>query len=199
MGYIVLGLLLVLAGCDNSADDQENAPDPATQVDTPVSDNTVATAETEAEDELAGIEPMVEPVEVTLEAVLLADRRMQVVGRTNLPDGTRVQMVVVREASGVRWQERTVVNGGRVEAGPFGPGSGLPDGHYLLRLRSTPVELQPSDVQRRLGDRGEHLTGRLITQSEHGLGQLVSAVQRVLVGQQVRRTTDRVTVEELSQ
>lgn len=194
MGCIALGLLLGLSGCDNDTDERETSTNPAVEANS-VEPATVTTDE--AEDDMVGVEPMAAPVEVALEAVLLADRRMQVVGRTNLPDGTRIQLEVVREASGVRWQERVVVSAGELEAGPFGPGSGLPDGHYRLRLTTTPGELQPREVQGYLGSRGEHLSGPLIVESPHGLGQQVSAVQRVLVGQQVRRTTDRVTVEEL--
>ncbi|GEN25793.1 hypothetical protein [Halomonas cupida] len=194
MGCIALGLLLGLAGCDNDTDDSETSTSPAVEANSAEP----ATVEAdEVEDDLAGIEPMAAPVEVALEAVLLADRRMQVVGRTNLPDGTRVQVEVVREASGVRWQERVVISAGELEAGPFGSGSGLSDGYYRLRLTTTPGELQPREVQGYLGSRGEHLSGPLIVESPHGLGQQVSAVQRVLVGQQIRRTTDSVTVEPL--
>lgn len=191
IGGIALGLLLGLAGCEDDADTVE-AP-----TGTAEASSTVSSPDAPAEDDMAAIEPMAVPTEVVLEAVLLADRRMQVSGQTNLPDGTRVQVEVVREASGVRWQERLVSREGMLEAGPFGPGSGLPDGYYRLRLTTTPGELQPRAVQAFLGSRGEHLSGPLIVESPHGLGRQVSAVQRVLVGQRVRRTIDNVAVEEL--
>ena len=137
-----------------------------------------------------------EPVRVSLDIRLASDRRMHVAATTNLPEGTRVQLRVVREASNVRWQSRTEVREGRVAAGPYGPGSGLPDGYYRIELVTAPADVQPTEVKARIGPSGEHLKGSLVAASEHGLGNIIKASQRFLVGQEVRRTLDDVEVQQ---
>lgn len=137
-----------------------------------------------------------EPVTVSLDIRLASDRRMHVAATTNLPEGTRVQLRVVREASNVRWQSRTEVREGSVAAGPYGPGSGLPDGYYRIELVTAPADVQPAEVKARIGPSGEHLDGPLVATSEHGLGKIIKASQRFLVGQEVRRTLDDVEVQQ---
>ena len=137
-----------------------------------------------------------EPVTVSLDIRLASDRRMHVAATTNLPEGTRVQLRVVREASNVRWQSRTEVREGSVAAGPYGPGSGLPDGYYRIELVTAPADVQPAEVKARVGPSGEHLDGPLVATSEHGLGKIIKASQRFLVGQEVRRTLDDVEVQQ---
>ncbi len=137
-----------------------------------------------------------EPVTVSLDIRLASDRRMHVAATTNLPEGTRVQLRVVREASNVRWQSRTEVREGSVAAGPYGPGSGLPDGYYRIELVTAPADVQPAEVKARIGPSGEYLDGPLVATSEHGLGKIIKASQRFLVGQEVRRTLDDVEVQQ---
>lgn len=159
----------------------------------------VAQPQQEAEPALAPeVAPFDAAVSIEVDARLRSDRRLLVEGSTNLPETTRLQVLVERELSGVRWQERTVVEaGGGFAAGPFGPGSGLPDGGYRITVNMPAVSVQPADVRARLGERGEHLSGPLVQASRHGLGQVVSTSQRFLVGSQPRHTTDQVEVMEL--
>ena len=152
--------------------------------------------EPEPEPEPMTVAALDEPVTVSLDIRLASDRRMHVAATTNLPEGTRVQLRVVREASNVRWQSRTEVREGSVAAGPYGPGSGLPDGYYRIELVTAPADVQPAEVKARIGPSGEYLDGPLVATSEHGLGKIIKASQRFLVGQEVRRTLDDVEVQQ---
>jgi hypothetical protein len=150
-----------------------------------------------AESQQPEVEPFNQPVTIELAAELRSDRRLMVNGTTNLPGTTRLQVLVEREASGVRWQERTEVQQGRFVAGPFGPGSGLPDGDYGVTVNLPPVSVQPTEVRKRLGEEGANLSGPLVGSSPHGLGKVASITQHFLVGTQPRRTSDQVEVRVL--
>jgi len=140
----------------------------------------------------------VEPLNVMIltAAFLRPDRRLMVEGETNLPNDAQLQVVVEREISRVRWQERTRVVNGKFEAGPLGSGSGLPDGSYLVTVQLGEAAVQPESVQARIGTQGEYLAGELISQSRHGLGQVATYSRRFLVGSEPRRTRDQVDVIE---
>ncbi|WP_404377982.1 hypothetical protein [Vreelandella aquamarina] len=142
--------------------------------------------------------PQVEPLNVTmsLSAYLRPDRRIMVEGDTNLPNDAQLQVVVEREISRVRWQERTHVVDGKFEAGPLGSGSGLPDGSYTVTVQLGEATVQPENVQARIGTQGEYLAGELVSQSRHGLGQVATYSRRFLVGSEPRRTRDQVDIIE---
>lgn len=176
--------VLLLAGCggddtapDEVLDEAEVASEPA--------------PETEPE---PAVEPFTEPVSIEFEASLRTDRRLEVEGESNLPDGASLLIVVERELSGVRWQQRTTLDEGEFAAGPFGPGSGLPDGSYTITVNLPEASVQPREVRQRIGDQGEHLSGPLVSTSRHGLGQVASNSRRFLVGSEPRRTSDQVEV-----
>ncbi|UXZ53193.1 hypothetical protein LOS15_10085 [Halomonas sp. 7T] len=183
---IVLVSALLLAGCGS----QEEEP-AAVQSD-------AASREAELQQPEEMVVEDVEPLEVAISthATLRTDRRLMVEGETNLPDGAQVQVTIEREISRVRWQSRTSVMDGQFDAGPFGSGSGLPDGGYIVRVQLSEASVQPRDVQARIGTQGEYLTGELVSQSRHGLGQVATYSRRFLVGSEPRRTRDQVTVVE---
>lgn len=145
------------------------------------------------------IEEEVEPldVDISTNVELRTDRRLMVEGETNLPDGTQLQIVVEREISRVRWQSRTRVDEGVFFAGPFGSGSGLPDGGYIVRVEVAEASVQPREVQAVIGDQGQYLAGELVRQSRHGLGQVATYSRRFLVGSEPRQTRDQVEVLEV--
>lgn len=143
------------------------------------------------------VEPFSQPVTIELAVELRSDRRLMVNGTTNLPHATRLQVLINREASGMRWQERTEVRQGHFEAGPFGPGSGLPDGDYGVTVNLPPMSVQPTDVRKRLGEEGVNLSGPLVSASPHGLGKIASVTRRFVIGAQPRRTSDQVEVRAL--
>lgn len=142
--------------------------------------------------------PLEEPVTITLSARLGRDQRLLVSGTTNLPQASRLRVQVERQASGVRWQERTEVNEGRFKAGPFGPGSGLPDGDYAVIVSLPPVSVQPGNVQQQLGEEGVNLSGPLVGSSPHGLGKIVTMTQQFQIGSRPRDSrNDEIEVRAL--
>ena len=182
---IVLVSALLLAGCGSQGEEPA-----AVQSD-------AASREAELQQPEVVVED-VEPLEVAISthATLRTDRRLMVEGETNLPDGAQIQVMVEREISRVRWQSLTTVRNGQFGAGPFGSGSGLPDGGYTVRVQLSEASVQPVDVQARIGTQGEYLTGELVSQSRHGLGQVATYSRRFLVGSEPRRTRDQVTIVE---
>lgn len=187
-----VGVLMVsaalLAGCGETDAPNESAAT-AEQTSSPEpSAAEIAVAETEE------VAPLV--VEIMAHVSLRSDRRLMVEGESNLPDGTLVQVIVEREISSVRWRERTRVDGGMFAAGPFGPGSGLPDGGYIVRVDVSEGSVQPAAVQTLIGHQGQHLAGELVKQSRHGLGQVATYSRRFLVGSEPRQTRDQVEVLE---
>lgn len=181
---VLTGLVLTLvAGCSGEAEDApQDPPQP------------VALREPETSPPPLEVDPMGEAAVIELAATLGGDRRLRVSGNSNLPEGARLQVIVERELSGVRWRERVSLAAGRFEAGPFGPGSGLPDGGYRVTAELQAASVQPREVQARIGAEGEHLSGPLVAASPHGLGQVVRASRRFLVGSEPRRASERVEV-----
>lgn len=161
-------LLLVLSGCEGGS-----AP--------PASDDTAATpsaqgqAASSRQQDASASSPavLIDPVSVTATTQLTPARRLEVAGRTNLPDQTRLLVVLERQASGVSWQSRTEVQDGAFVAGPLGPGSGLVAGRYEIRVSMPAADVQPSAVKARIGTRGEHLMGPWVAHSPHGLGNVI--------------------------
>lgn len=189
-GGVGVSLMVALVACGGG---EEEKPPPDERLGG-VAQPRVAESAPEATPPVA---PFDQVVAIEIAAQLRSDRRLMVEGTTNLPETTRLQVLVERELSGVRWQQRTEVTDGGFAAGPFGPGSGLPDGGYRITVNMPAASIQPPEVRARLGDEGQHLQGPLVRPSRHGLGQVISASQRFLVGNQPRRTTDQVEVLEL--
>ncbi|QJQ96083.1 MULTISPECIES: hypothetical protein [Halomonadaceae] len=132
------------------------------------------------------VETMAEPVEIEVEAGLDSRRQMVIRGYSNLPEATQLRVVVERETSRVRWQSRVNVSDGTFEAGPFGPGSGLPDGNYLIEVHMPPANVQPMAVREVIGERGEHLSGPLVRETRHGLGNEVTYRTEHFLGERPR-------------
>ncbi|XKE44321.1 hypothetical protein LG302_13200 [Halomonas organivorans] len=189
-GLLLAGLAGWLSACGGN---EEDKPPPDQRLGGVAQPDVVE----EAPEPAPRVAPFDEVVTIEVSARLRNDRRLLVEGTTNLPETTRLQVLVEREVSGVRWQQRTQVEGGGFSAGPFGPGSGLPDGGYRITVNMPAARIQPPEVRARLGQDGEHLQGPLVGESRHGLGRVVSTTQRFLVGSQPRHTTDQVEVLEL--
>ncbi|WP_069383449.1 hypothetical protein [Halomonas caseinilytica] len=172
---VMAGLMLsLLAGCGNGGEQEGSG---ATERLGGVAQPEEATQPGEGEEaeRVAEPAPFDQDVAFDMSIRLDASSRLLVEGTTNLPSGTRLRVMAERDASGVSWRERVEVGPDGFAAGPFGPGSGLPEGIYRLRVTMPPISVQPSAVQSRLGQRGEHLSGPWVVSSEHGLGQVVEA------------------------
>ncbi|XQU09515.1 hypothetical protein P4544_07265 [Halomonas sp. LY9] len=186
LGYVGVALVgtLLLSGCSG----------PEEEVAQTQPHSVAEERASEPEPPAQQLEPL--DVAISTSASLRADRRLMVEGNTNLPDNAQVQVIIERELSRVRWQARTSVMNGQFEAGPFGSGSGLPDGGYVVTVQLGEATVQPLSVQARIGTQGEHLAGELVSQSRHGLGQVATYSRRFLVGSEPRRTRDQVDVIE---
>lgn len=181
-----VGVLIVFVALLPGCGETEKPPsEPVSTASSGPADPPVAEAE---------VEPL--DVAITTNVSLRSDRRLMVEGESNLPDGTQVRIIVEREISRVRWQDRTQVESGLYAAGPFGFGSGLPDGGYDIRVEVSEASVQPEAVQARIGQEGQHLTGELVSQSRHGLGQVATYSRHFLVGSEPRRTRSKVEVLE---
>ncbi|MBZ0330565.1 hypothetical protein KZO25_09560 [Halomonas sp. ANAO-440] len=191
LSCIGLVALLALSGCGNETGPEEAGPEDGAANEQA---EAVATDEVgmEPAEEVEEREPL--EVDVSVAATLRNDRRLMVEGETNLPESARLLIVVERELSGVRWQSRTEVQNGRFEAGPFGPGSGLPDGGYTITVNLPEASVQPPAIREEIGSQGEHLAGPLVRSSRHGLGQVATYSRRYLIGNEPRRTSDEVEV-----
>lgn len=189
VGVLVVSVAL-LAGCSETEEPPTESVSATQPEQAPAAETAVAEPEV-AEEKIA---PLV--VEIAAHVALRSDRRLMVEGESNLPDETLVQIIVEREISSVRWRERTRINDGVYAAGPFGPGSGLPDGGYVVQVEISEGSVQPEAVQARIGHKGQHLAGELVSQSRHGLGQVATYSRRFLVGSEPRRTRDQVEVLE---
>ncbi|APX92390.1 hypothetical protein BWR19_05235 [Halomonas sp. 1513] len=172
-------MVLALLGCGSDGDHDIGESEVEEQA---TAEETTAVEETEAAPAAAVME---EEVLIETDARLDNRRQMQVSGTTNLPEGTQLQVVVERESSRVRWRNSANVDGeGGFEAGPFGPGSGLPDGMYLIEVNMPPANVQPAAVREFIGERGEHLEGELVREANHGLGNEVRYRSQVELGDQ---------------
>lgn len=177
-GYsLMLAAVLALASCGGSEDA------------TPRSTSETASG-AETADQPASSPEDAEPLKVTMSAdvAMRSDRRLEVTGSTNLPDDAQLLIAIKRAASGARWQERAQVQSGQFQAGPLGFGSGVPDGDYRVRVQLSEASVQPVAVRRRIGDKGEQLTGKLVKEAPHGLGQIAVYTRAFSIGSELRHS-----------
>ena len=186
---MAMAFTALLAGC-GEMDEASDEPVASQPEQAPASEPEAETRIDEAQD----VAPL--DVEISTHVSLRSDRRIMVEGESNLPDGTQIRVIVEREISGVRWQARTQIEKGHFSAGPYGSGSGFPDGGYIVRVEVEEASVQPKAVQARIGHQGQHLAGKLVSQSRHGLGQIATYSKRFLVGSEPRQTRDQVEVQE---
>jgi len=193
MQWLVVGVVFtLLAGCGGTSDEDKSTLGRDYTTTPPSAESSEQSSSSERQMSTSN-----QPLEATVEAFmeLRSDRRIIVTGQTNLPVGSNINVMVERELSSVRWRERTqVAEEGRFRVGPLGPGSGLPDGGYRVSVELMESSIQPESVRQRIGLEGENLTGELVEQSRHGLGQVINYSRRFLIGAEPRRTRDEVEV-----
>lgn len=107
---------------------------------------------------------------VELDAEVGEDRRVRLVARTNLPDGTTLMFDLRRDGvdgiDGLLGQSRGAVAGSCVVVGPVGPTAGLEPGRYTARAMVPAV--QPPEVAAVLGANLENLRGPDVTRGRFG-------------------------------
>ncbi|KPQ23184.1 MAG: hypothetical protein HLUCCA13_15025 [Halomonas sp. HL-48] len=181
---IVLFTMTLLVGCSDS-EEQASQEQQAREAENAAAEEEAASREARAKRD-AETEAL--DVRILVSASIGSDRRLLIEGETNLPDEAQVQVIVERELSRVRWRERVDVAQGQFTAGPFGPGSGLPDGGYSVTVELSEATVQPESVQQRIGEEGEYLAGELVAESRHGLGQIATYTTRFMVGSEPRQS-----------
>lgn len=107
--------------------------------------------------------------DVILDANMAYSEGLYIRGLTNLPDQTKIRILVHNEASNYHRRADIVVKDGKLETGPFdNGGEPLPPGTYTSEIFTEPAQFQPASVQRVIGDRGEELQGRLVRRGTLG-------------------------------
>ncbi len=97
-------------------------------------------------------------------------RKPTIVGSTNLPDGTQLNVSVSSLVTGYRSELNTLVKQGRYQAGPFVSGQRpLSAGTYLVKVTMPAASTQSEAVQEVIGANGEYLSGWLLDRNDPGI------------------------------
>ena len=84
-------------------------------------------------------------------------------GRSNLPDGMQLNVMIETPSGTVLQQQLATMRGGRFTTAAFAPGGKpLPPGSYVVHVTSLAPVLQPPTVQEAIGALGEYLAGRYV-------------------------------------
>lgn len=110
----------------------------------------------------------------------LADGRMRISARTNLPDG--MQLIVSLGKEGFSASDKVVVkNGAFVTAQFSNNGNALTAGSYNLVIRSPMPAMQSQAVRDIIGNKGGNLTGQFVNYSDKWDDYTVFYKQRITV------------------
>ena len=102
-------------------------------------------------------------IELVLSTQVQTPLRPSIKGVTNLPDGTKLAVVVSRKEIAYRAQAWTEVRSGSFAVGPLSQrGNDLNPGLYNLEGGVAAAADQPSSVREVIGQRGEKLQGSLV-------------------------------------
>lgn len=111
-------------------------------------------------------------VEILIKPEVMDDNRVLICGTTNLPVGTGL-MVTVLDTPFSRYQAQnkcTVGRNGKFKAGLFSSqGKGLKKGRYAVKVLMPLPQVQPKEVQKIIGDRGQYLRGPLVQRDAFGV------------------------------
>jgi hypothetical protein len=133
-------------------------------------------------------------MEVQLSTEVQTSSRPTIQGTTNLPDGTKLTVIVSRKESAYRDQASTAVSSGRFSIGPLSQrGNELNPGLYKLEVATIPAIEQPLSVQQLIGKRGEKLHGPLI--SREAGGQTVRYSTAFQIGVTANPELDRIALD----
>ena len=117
-------------------------------------------------------------LEVTLEAQSeISDlKTLQIKGKTNLPDGTKLMIHLSCPEIGYDAGDPAIVANGKFETSWFSNSTRtlnrLEDGKYVLEISTPTVSVHDESVKKVLGENGRNMTGKLI-QFDEVLGKCV--------------------------
>ena len=130
---------------------------------------------------------------VTVAAVAQGDpTKPTIAGRTNLPNGTKLIISVVRRERGYNAQAQSVVgSNGTFTGGPFSEkGAPLVPGKYQIQVLMPVSAGQPASVTSVIGDRGQNISGPFVTSGPAGLGKIVEFKTSFTVSGKVSKSGD---------
>jgi hypothetical protein len=119
--------------------------------------------------------------EVDLRISFEDDSRLnpKIIGQTNLPDKTELLVTISGKSANFTGQDKTSVQAGRFQAGPFGSSSGLQTGQYTVDIVMPIPRLQPDSVRAVIGQNGENLKGSLVTRGQLGISVKVERAFKI--------------------
>jgi len=98
------------------------------------------------------------------------ERKVLVLGVTNLPDGTDLLVSVRRKESRLYADGKAKVSDGKFRAGPFSDRQRpLAPGRYLVEVLAPLAAVQPRPVQEALGNNYSNFTGPLVRKGIYGI------------------------------
>lgn len=119
--------------------------------------------------------------EATLTVAFEGTGRPVVMGKTNLPNETRLLIIINRAESKFEGQGEATVTNGEFKSQQFSQfGQDLNPGTYTVEIRMPVPSVQPLAVQRIIGDAGQNLHGPLV--KKHDSGVVVSYTTTFTVG-----------------
>ena len=176
--YIAVALIVLFSGCNSSVPNaafQESAPND--------SSTSKERSQRQQHQNLPKEAPgMDQDVLLVLNVVELPNKRVSLNGKTNLPTGTKLSLVVSEKLeNGFLGQSSSVVlPDGSFRTVHFGPKGGLKDGWYSASVTMPVAAVQPEAVKKVIGEKGEWLKGRLVTKGV--LGATVSQQEDFSIG-----------------
>ena len=105
--------------------------------------------------------------------------RPKITGETNLPDNTELLVTVSGKSTSFNGQDKTSVQSGRFQAGPFGSSNGLKPGQYTVDVVMPIPPIQPDSVRAVIGQNGENLRGSLVTKEQLGVSVKVEQAFKI--------------------
>lgn len=148
--------------------------------------------EVHIEEEQDIVEPVVEvnpEINVNLGLEIVENQgKVVFLGETNLPNGTEI-MVTLSNNSGFTAQDKTSVQSGSFESGPFSDKGNSLSGNYNVKISTPTANVQPSSVKDIIGENGINLTGSLI-KSDATFGKRVEYNETFSVGSASSTSTE---------
>jgi hypothetical protein len=111
--------------------------------------------------------PLIE-VELTYNIEPVKDNKLKIIGMTNLPDGTNLNVRVLGDLVKYDSMSDIKVQDGRFQSAEFSLNNkGLPSGEYIVSVIMPLSNRQPTNIQDIIGKNGEKLAGKLVRRYEN--------------------------------
>ncbi|MEE9614095.1 MAG: hypothetical protein V3W31_03950 [Thermodesulfobacteriota bacterium] len=117
--------------------------------------------------------PMTGPVNIEAKATHTSDGRISIYGKSNLPDGTELLVSLVNEKTGFQAQDTSAISNGKFSFLPLGSKTGLNPGDYVVNIIMPLPHVQPEHVKRIIGDKGQYLSGPLVSRDDSSDSNIV--------------------------